>query len=64
MATQKDRSPQISQTSYYLVFDELAECAPVQPDAIREEEEIDEIEQIRRMVLEVEDEKPSFMTST
>jgi hypothetical protein len=51
------------QTRYYLVFDELAK-ANLENASDVSLEEIDEIEQIRRMVVEVDEEQPIFMTST
>ena len=50
------------QTRFYLLFDEMAK---VDDDANVSPAEIEEIEQITRMVQDVtEDEQPFFMTST
>ncbi|MGA7080505.1 MAG: hypothetical protein WBQ43_10070 [Terriglobales bacterium] len=59
-ATQKDED---QQTRFYLIFDELAK-ANLESASDASLEEIDEIEQIRRMVVEVDEEPPIFMTST
>jgi hypothetical protein len=48
------------ETRFYLIFNELAK-ADVSDVSL---EEIDEIEHIRRMVMDVTDETPIFMTST
>ena len=48
------------QTSFVLIFNELAKEQASDVDL----EEIDAIEQIRRIVMEVTDEPPIFMTTT
>jgi hypothetical protein len=48
------------QTRFVLIFDELAKTQA--PDVSLEE--IDAIEEVRRIVMEVTDERPIFMTST
>lgn len=48
------------QTHFVLIFDELAKTQA--PDVSLEE--IDAIEEVRRIVMEVTDERPIFMTST
>jgi hypothetical protein len=51
------------QTRFYLIFEEVAKSdAGGLLDATPEE--IDEIEQVRRMVMDVTDERPIFMTTT
>ncbi len=51
------------QTRFYLIFHELAktDAANISDVSL---EEIDEIEQVRRMVMDVTDEWPIFMTTT
>jgi SpoVK/Ycf46/Vps4 family AAA+-type ATPase len=48
------------QTRYVLIFNELAKAQPSDVDM----KEIDAIEEVRRIVSEVTDERPIFMTST
>ena len=48
---------------FYLIFEEVAKSDVASlSDATLEE--IDEIEQVRRMVMDVSDEQPIFMTTT
>ena len=47
-------------TRYVLIFNELAKAQPPDVDM----KEIDAIEEVRRIVTEVTDERPIFMTST
>jgi len=60
MTDKTDPTVDSAHARYYVIFDELSRLDA--PDV--NTEELDEIEQIRRMVLEVSDEQPTFMTST
>lgn len=48
------------ETRFYLIFNELAKAEALGVSL----EEMDEIEQVRRMVMDVTNEIPIFMTST
>ena len=51
------------QPRFYLIFDALAKSdVACLSDATLDE--IDEIEQVRRMIMDVTDERPIFMTTT
>ncbi len=61
---QRDKAPHDTgeeQTLFYLIFNQVAKDAPF-PDISMEE--IEEIDQVRRMVVDVADDPPRFMTST
>jgi hypothetical protein len=63
MKTDEEKKPLANaeeQTSYVLIFNELAK----EPASDLDLEEIDAIDQIRRIVMEVTNEPPIFMTST
>lgn len=51
------------QTRFYLIFEAVAK-SEVGNLLDATPEEIDEIEQVRRMVMDVTDEQPIFMTTT
>ena len=51
------------ETRFYIIFSELAKTESTNISDVSLEE-IDDIEQVRRMVLEVTDDRPVFMTST
>ena len=53
----------VQASQYYVLFRELANAEPVSISGVSPEE-IDEIEQVRRIVMETTDERPIFMTST
>lgn len=55
--------PNDETTRFYLIFEELAKA---EKDVVSDLtlDEIDEIEQVRRMVVDVDDEPPRFTTST
>jgi hypothetical protein len=63
MKTKQEKKPlgnADEQNSFVLIFNELAKEQA--PDVSLEE--IDAIEEVRRMVMEVTDDRPIFMTST
>jgi len=57
---EKTLATEEGQTRFVLIFNELAKVQAPDVDM----EEIDAIEEVRRIVSEVTDERPIFMTST
>lgn len=53
-----------TQTRFYLLFDALGKATASAPVSAASLDEMDEIEQVRRMVMDVSDDRPIFMTST
>jgi len=66
MKQHQKAAPEIAtetQARFYLIFDELAKVDTQDISSVSLEE-IDEIEQVRRMVADVSCEPPRFVTST
>jgi ribosomal protein L28 len=63
MSAEKKQLPNEETTRFYLIFNELAKAEQLElsNQALRE---IEEIEEITRMVIDVNDEPPQFVTST
>ena len=51
------------ESRFYIIFDELAKAEHESAGHVSADE-LDEIEQVRRMVMDVTEEPPVFMTST
>jgi hypothetical protein len=52
-----------NEARFYLVFDDVENCGSSDSSEVSFDE-LDEIDQIRRMILESTEETPAFMTST
>jgi hypothetical protein len=66
MTSKQEKTPlenSEQQTRFYLIFKEFAKVDPMSISDVSLEE-LDDIEQVRRMVMDVTDDQPIFMTST
>jgi hypothetical protein len=61
----KEADDAVKESRFYVIFRELARTVDAPEGALElQDAELDEIDRLRRIVMEVSEERPSFLTST